>query len=148
MKEAINQGAIWRENESILKEMTDDGIDMSKSYVVEHHFSGRDFALLEKLAVSLYAQGYEVTDAEEFRDERNRLTFCFDACVEMALSAEVLKEAQEKFLPLLDRFHCEYDGWGVSVEKSGEAGLIDDDDADDDQEDEETDPVKVIVPSL
>ncbi len=112
--------AIKRENRAIIDEMSADGIDLTQEYTVEHHFSGHDFKLLEKLAVAVYELGFEVTDAEEFRDERNRTVFCFDAYRDMIISAEELEKAQDRFLPLLTKFHAFYDGWGVPMEDEDE----------------------------
>ncbi len=114
---------IKQENESIISEMQADGLDLTEMFEVEHHFSGHDFKLLEKLAVALYEQGFEVTDAEEFRDERNRTIFCFDAYREMVISASAIEADQEKFLPLMQKFHCFYDGWGVPLEDETEEEL-------------------------
>ena len=88
------------ENELILGMMRRDGVDLTCPYRVEHHFSGRNFELLEKLAIALYSLGFEVTDPDEFTDERGRTAFAFDAFREMisrttlALSLE-RGEAQE-----------------------------------------------------
>lgn len=119
MNEAIKQ-----ENRAVIDEMNADGIDLTQKYTVEHHFSGHDFKLLEKLAVAVYELGFEVTDAEEFRDERNRTVFCFDAYRDMIISAEELEKTQDKFLPLLTKFHAFYDGWGVPMED--EEDFVDD----------------------
>ncbi len=112
--------AIKQENLAIIEEMRADGVDLNQKYTVEHHFSSHDFKLLEKLAVAVYEQGFEVTDAEEFRDERNRVVFSFDAYRDMIISEAELERDQQIFKPLLSKFHAVYDGWGVPMEDDEE----------------------------
>ncbi|MGN1356512.1 MAG: ribonuclease E inhibitor RraB [Succinivibrionaceae bacterium] len=111
---------LQKETERTIKEMTADGLDMTESYAVEHHFASYDFKMLEKMAVDLFGLGYDVTDADVLRDERNKEVYCFDAICDMVITPESMLEAQQKFLPLLAKYHVMYDGWGVSFDDGEE----------------------------
>ncbi len=119
------------ENELILGMMRRDGVDLTCPYRVEHHFSGSNFELLEKLAIALYSLGLEVTDPDEFTDERGRTAFAFDAFREMIPDGAAIAADQEKFWPKLATFRATYDGWGVDV-----GGGSPDDDAGEESPDE------------
>lgn len=107
---------IAADNKSIIDEMINDGIDLDLDLYVEHHFASYDFKSLEKLAVDLYELGYDVTDADEFIDERNKTVFCFDAIIETKITEENLLKQQSSFMPLVKKYHAFYDGWGVDFE--------------------------------
>lgn len=102
-------------NREILDELNADGVDLSEEYTIEHHFSSRNFNDLEKFAVDLYKEGFDVLDADEIEENRTKI-FCFDALIDSVISEENLMEQQTKIFTLLNKYHVTYDGWGVDVE--------------------------------
>ncbi|EKE70269.1 ribonuclease E inhibitor RraB [Gallaecimonas xiamenensis] len=101
-----------QDNQDILDTLVEDGADLGDEFVVEHHFASPSFDKLEKVAVEVFKLGFDVTDAEEFREGRVTL-FCFDAVREGPLVIEELNEDTDTLVKLADRFGVEYDGWGT-----------------------------------
>lgn len=100
-------------NQEIVKELLNDGSDPDGLYVIEHHFSSQDFSVLENAAVQAFKAGYEVTDAEEFEDESGKRLFSFDIVLERGLTVSELDKDTELLLPLAEKWHVDYDGWGT-----------------------------------
>lgn len=44
-------------------------------YIIEHHIAHHDFDKLEKIALEAFKLGYEVSEAEEFEDEKGHVIF-------------------------------------------------------------------------
>ncbi len=108
---------LMKEASEVLSEMRTDGFDLNEDdYLIEHHFACRDFAKLEKLAVDLDGLGYDVGEADELQDMRNRVIFCFDALKETALSESIIKAQLEEIIPLASKYGVEYDGWGIPMD--------------------------------
>ncbi|WP_406664100.1 ribonuclease E inhibitor RraB [Gallaecimonas sp. GXIMD1310] len=112
MSLAARLDAQRQDNQDILDSLREDGADLSEDFVIEHHFASPSFDKLEKMAMEVYKLGYEVADAEEFREGRVTL-FCFDAVREGPLVLEELNEDTDTLLQLADRFGVDYDGWGT-----------------------------------
>ena len=57
------------ETREIIADLLNDGSDPDALYIIEHHIAHHDFDLLEKIAVDAFKAGYEVSEAEEFKDD-------------------------------------------------------------------------------
>ena len=101
-------------NQEILSALKADEVDLSRKYTVEHHFSSSNFTLLEKLAVDLFQDDFEIIDPDEIEEDGIKF-FCFDALKECRISAETILEQQSKIFERLQKFHVNYDGWGVDT---------------------------------
>lgn len=128
---------------SIIADLLADGSDPDALYIIEHHIVHNDFDKLEKIAVEAFKAGYEVSEAEEFEDEKGKVIFCFDIISEVELNAEIIDAQQKEVLPLVEKFGGIYDGWGTYFEdpnseddEYGEDGEFFNDEFDDDFNDE------------
>ena len=101
-------------NREIIEALNNDQIDLSRKYTVEHHFSSTNFTQLEKLAVDLFQDDFEIIDPDEIEEDGIKF-FCFDALKECRISAETILEQQSKIFERLHKFHVNYDGWGVDT---------------------------------
>ncbi len=101
-------------NHEILSALKADCVDLSRKYTVEHHFSSTNFTQLEKLAVDLFQDDFEIIDPDEIEEDGIKF-FCFDALKECRISAETILEQQSKIFERLQKFHVNYDGWGVDT---------------------------------
>ena len=104
------------ETREIIEDLLNDGSDPNALYIIEHHIAHHDFDLLEKIAVDAFKAGYEVSEAEEFKDDDGRPIFCFDIISEVELKAEIIDAQQKEILPLLEKHNGIYDGWGTYFE--------------------------------
>ncbi|AGV11218.1 regulator of ribonuclease activity B [Haemophilus influenzae KR494] len=104
------------ETREIIEDLLNDGSDPNALYIIEHHIAHYDFDLLEKIAVDAFKAGYEVSEAEEFKDDDGSPIFCFDIISEVELKAEIIDAQQKKILPLLEKHKGIYDGWGTYFE--------------------------------
>lgn len=127
----------------IIADLLADGSDPDALYIIEHHIVHNDFDKLEKIAVEAFKAGYEVSEAEEFEDEKGKVIFCFDIISEVELNAEIIDAQQKEVLPLVEKFGGIYDGWGTYFEDTnseddeyGEDGEFFNDEFDDDFNDE------------
>lgn len=127
----------------IIADLLADGSDPDALYIIEHHIVHNDFDKLEKIAVEAFKAGYEVSEAEEFEDEKGKVIFCFDIISEVELNAEIIDAQQKEVLPLVEKFGGIYDGWGTYFEdpnseddEYGEDGEFFNDEFDDDFNDE------------
>ena len=100
----------------IIADLLADGSDPDALYIIEHHIVHNDFDKLEKIAVEAFKAGYEVSEAEEFEDEKGKVIFCFDIISEVELNAEIIDAQQKEVLPLVEKFGGIYDGWGTYFE--------------------------------
>ncbi|WKE64733.1 ribonuclease E inhibitor RraB [Gallaecimonas kandeliae] len=119
-----------QDNQDILDTLVEDGADLGDEFVVEHHFASTSFDKLEKLAIEVFKLGFDVSDAEEFREGRVIL-FCFDAVREGPLVLDEINEDTDTLMKLADRFGVDYDGWGTFF------GEEEDEDFDEELEDED-----------
>ncbi len=120
------------DNQEILEALQNDGADFSEDFVVEHHFAAKEFSRLEKVAVEAFKLGFEVSDAEEFKEGRN-LVYCFDAIKEEPLVLDKLNADTDALLALAEKFGVEYDGWGTYFGDDILADELDEDDEDDER---------------
>lgn len=104
-----------QETRQIITDLFNDGSDPNALYIIEHHILHTDFDQLEKIAIEAFKLGFEVSDAEEFEEE-GRLFFTFDILAEVKLEAEIIDEQQVRILPLVEKFHGVYEGWGTYFE--------------------------------
>lgn len=104
------------ETREIIADLFEDGSDPEALYIIEHHVAHYDFDKLEKIAVEAFKLNYEVSDAEEFEDEKGKTLFCFDVISEVELKAEIIDAQQKQLLPLIEKFGGIYDGWGTYFE--------------------------------
>ena len=65
------------ETREIIEDLLNDGSDPNALYIIEHHIAHHDFDLLEKIAVDAFKAGYEVSEAEEFKDDDGKPIFYF-----------------------------------------------------------------------
>ncbi|MGC7590901.1 ribonuclease E inhibitor RraB [Bisgaard Taxon 46] len=135
--------ALQASTRDIIADLLADGSDPNALYIIEHHIVHNDFDKLEKIAVEAFKAGYEVSEAEEFEDEKGKVIFCFDIISEVELKAEIIDAQQKEVLPLVEKFGGIYDGWGTYFEdpnseddEYGEDGEFFDDEFDDDFDDE------------
>jgi regulator of RNase E activity RraB len=104
----------WYEfNEETIQALKEDGSDVSKPHIIEHHFASKDFDVLEKAAVDVFKAGFEVTDAEELVLDDGGTVFCFDAVTEKKLDLTVFNKDTQALLSLADKHQVHYDGWGT-----------------------------------
>lgn len=132
------QQELQQETREIIADLLNDGSDPDALYIIEHHIAHHDFDKLEKIAVDLFKLGYEISDAEEFEDEKGKAIFCFDAISEVKLEAEIIDAQQKELLPILEKNGALYDGWGTYFEdpNAEEDEYGDDGEFFDDEEDE------------
>ncbi|WMC10111.1 ribonuclease E inhibitor RraB [Oceanimonas pelagia] len=117
----MSQATDWRaETRDIIESLLNDGSNPDAEYTIEHHFSGQNFARLEKAAVDCFKAGYEVTDAEELTLERGQTLLCFDAVAGSALDEEQIMQQIEELLPIAEKYGIDYDGWGTYFEEGEE----------------------------
>ncbi|GLP97224.1 ribonuclease E inhibitor RraB [Paraferrimonas sedimenticola] len=110
------------ENREIIEALLDDGSDPDALYTIEHHFSAQHFGTLEKAAVEMFKQGYEVTDAEELALDDGAQLVCFDVIIERPLQVEAINQDCEKLMKLAEKLGIAYDSWGTYfMDPDGEA---------------------------
>ena len=110
-----------QENQEIVAALLEDGSDPDALYTIEHHFSCHQFETLEKAAVALFKQGYEVEDAEEMQLDDGAKIFCCDVIIEQYLDVERLDQDCEAFMKLAHELQIQYDGWGTYFVEEGAA---------------------------
>ncbi|WP_395340574.1 ribonuclease E inhibitor RraB [Ningiella sp. W23] len=104
----------WYEfNEETISALKEDGSDISKPHIIEHHFASKHFEILEKAAVDAFKAGFEVTDAEELVLDDGGTVFCFDAVVEKKLDVTSFNKDTQTLLALAQKHAVHYDGWGT-----------------------------------
>lgn len=97
----------------IINDLLNDGSDPNALYIIEHHISHTHFNKLEKIAVDVFKLGYEVSEAEEFDDEKGQKIFSFDIISEIPLKAKKIDTQQQQLIPLIEELGGTYDGWGT-----------------------------------
>ncbi|MFD1006961.1 MULTISPECIES: ribonuclease E inhibitor RraB [Oceanisphaera] len=108
----------WQEEtREIISSLIDDGSNPDVEYTIEHHFSGQDFARLEKAALDCFKAEYDVTDAEELTLEDGQVILCFDAVTEGPLNEAAIMVHIEQLLKIAEKYGVEYDGWGTYFEE-------------------------------
>jgi regulator of RNase E activity RraB len=125
------QSAWYEFNEETIEALKEDGSDITKPHIIEHHFASKDFDVLEKAAVDVFKAGFEVTDAEELVLDDGGTVFCFDAVTEKLLDANNFKKDTDVLLQLAAKHGVHYDGWGTYY-VGDDAIEYEDDDFDDD----------------
>ena len=68
-----NFNELQEETREIITDLLNDGSDPDALYIIEHHIAHYDFDTLEKIAVDAFKAGYEVSEAEEFEDENDKM---------------------------------------------------------------------------
>lgn len=104
------------ETHSIIEELLEDGSDPNALYEIEHHFSAKDFKLLEKAAIVAFKLGYEVHDSEELEIEDGTILMCCDVYRDSALDAELIDKQVVQLMMLTEKIGINYDGWGTFFE--------------------------------
>lgn len=104
------------ETRAIIEELLEDGSDPDALYEIEHHFSAKDFKLLEKAAIVAFKLGYEVHDAEELEIEDGTVLMCCDVYRDSALNAELIDKQVVQLMMLTEKIGINYDGWGTFFE--------------------------------
>ncbi|MFC3123270.1 ribonuclease E inhibitor RraB [Agaribacter flavus] len=104
----------WHDfNEETIDALTDDGTDVSKPHVIEHHFACNNFDKLEKAAVDTFKAGFEVSDAEELVLDDGGIVFCFDAVTEKKLDVSAFNKDTDTLVIIAQKHGVHYDGWGT-----------------------------------
>lgn len=105
------------ETHSIIEELLEDGSDPNALYEIEHHFSAKDFNLLEKAVIVAAELGYEVQhDAKELEIEDGTVLMCCDVYRDSALNAELIGKQVVQLMMLTEKVGINYDGWGTFFE--------------------------------
>ncbi|WP_068545839.1 ribonuclease E inhibitor RraB [Thalassotalea crassostreae] len=102
------------ENGSVLREMEDAGIDLSKPLLVEF------FQLFEQednaKAMAEYMQTEESGFTVNFHPDKTPNVWDVDCTVEMLPSYDNIVAMEEKFEKLARKFDGYNDGWGIQVD--------------------------------
>lgn len=104
----------WHDfNAETIEALTDDGTDIDKPHIIEHHFASNNFEKLEKAAVDAFKAGFEVTDAEEMILDDGGTLFCFDATCEKKLDLDTFNKDTDALVSIAQKHKVHYDGWGT-----------------------------------
>lgn len=104
----------WYEfNAETIAAITEDGTDISRAHVIEHHLAGKDFDALEKAAVDIFKAGFEVSDAEELILDDGGTVYCFDAIIEKKLDIDEFNKDVDALIDIANKHKVHYDGWGT-----------------------------------
>lgn len=115
--DAKSRTELLAENREIVAALIADGSNPQSDHIIEHHFAADNFDRLEKLAVSAFNLGYEVTDAEELEIGRGITCYCCDVIAEAPLDLAQLDLQTDQMLELAAKSGVIYDGWGTYLEE-------------------------------